>query len=87
MQVLKLAGILYLQTWRKLLMIMYEASSLNTTDFPRRTIANDTFKEPSQGKNWLFTSKYGQCYIGFYHVSIFAYLSWLQAYEGVKISA
>ena len=84
MQVLKLAGILYLQTWRKLLMIMYEASNLNTTDFPSRAIANDTFKEPSQGKNWLFTSKYGQSYIGFYHVSIFAYLSWLQAYKGVK---
>ena len=32
-------------------MIMYEASNLNTADFPSRAIANDTFKEPSQGKN------------------------------------
>ena len=63
---------------------MCEASSLSTTDIPRTATANETFKEQSERKNWSFTIKYGQCYKSFYNVSIFTYLSWLQAYSGVK---
>ena len=44
-------------------MILCEASSLSTTDLPRRAIANETFKELSERKNWYFTTKYSQCYI------------------------
>ena len=54
MQILKLAGTLYLQTWRKLLMIMFETSSL--TDLPGKAIANETFKKQSERKNWYFTT-------------------------------
>ena len=44
-------------------MILCEASSLSTTDLPWRAIANETFKEQSERKNWSFTTKYSQCYI------------------------
>ena len=55
----KLAGTLYLPTWRKLLMIMCETSSLSTADLPRRAIAKETFKQQSERKNWPFTTNYG----------------------------
>ena len=54
MLILKLAGNLYLQTWRKLLMIMFETSRL--TDLPKKAIANETFKKQSERKNWYFTT-------------------------------
>ena len=63
---------------------MCETSSLSTTDLPRKAIADETFREQSERKNWSFTIKYGQCYISFYNVSIFTYLSWLQVYNEVK---
>ena len=56
-------------------MIVCETNSLSTTDLPRRTVASKTFKEQSKRKNWSFTTKYGQCFMSFYNVSVSTYLS------------
>ena len=65
-------------------MILCKANSLSTTALPRRAVASKTFKEQSKRKTWSFTTKYGQCYLSFYNISIFTYLSQLQAYNGGK---
>ena len=61
-----------------------ETNSLSATDLPRRAVASETFKKKSERTNWSFTTKYGQCYISFCNISNFTYLSWIQAYNGVK---
>ena len=65
-------------------MIACDANSLGTTDLPSRAVASKTFKEQSEIKNWSLNTKFGQCYISFYNVSIFTYLPWIQAYNCVK---
>ena len=75
MLILKLSGSLKANSLNTTISASYD---YGTTDLPRRVVASETFKEQRERKNWFFTTKYGQCYISFYNVSIFTYFSCLQ---------
>ena len=67
MLILKLSGSLKANSLNTTISVSYD---YGTTDLPRRVVASETFKEQRERKNWFFTTKYGQCYISFYNVSI-----------------